>query len=416
MSEGDVPALLREITSANPGQLLREGVDRRNRGDFAAAELALVASEIAMPGEWQAAYEIGLLYQLSRRPQEAVCAFERAFNRNRSAVCTLTRLIASYAAYGHHGRIADVMEHVDITDIEMLSAIREVSEFARFAARFPLVRAKAIWADATTSREQLSDVNVVAALISQALEDRKPFAMVRMGDGEGTWFHRDADEEAAFGYLYQRNRDEFWDIWFGADTRDRQGVFFREIGNILTLLQQADVVGIPPLSWIEAEYQVASLRGCSGTLNAVRAAKANSSPSAWFCSQQIHLDLEGSHQLQALVRSARRIGVFSCHPTIRDFLQDQFDARDVLFYGIPGEPSRRHLHGEETLTGEHFPTRFSELLAEIQRSDFSGHLFLVGGGILGKMYCLMLKEAGAVAIDIGSVADKWMGKKTRPGF
>jgi hypothetical protein len=37
----------------------------------------------------------------------------------------------------------------------------------------------------------------------------------------------------------------------------------------------------------------------------------------------------------------------------------------------------------------------------------------VAAGLLGKIYGAALKRSGAVVIDIGAVADLWMGKGTR---
>jgi len=36
-----------------------------------------------------------------------------------------------------------------------------------------------------------------------------------------------------------------------------------------------------------------------------------------------------------------------------------------------------------------------------------GRVYLVGAGILGKMYCDVIKQRGGVAIDIGAVIDGW---------
>jgi hypothetical protein len=38
---------------------------------------------------------------------------------------------------------------------------------------------------------------------------------------------------------------------------------------------------------------------------------------------------------------------------------------------------------------------------------------LVAAGILGKIYCDVIRAAGGVAVDIGHVADLWAGRETR---
>jgi hypothetical protein len=43
-------------------------------------------------------------------------------------------------------------------------------------------------------------------------------------------------------------------------------------------------------------------------------------------------------------------------------------------------------------------------------------LYLVAGGLLGKLYCDRIKRSGGVAVDIGALIDGWMGTDTRFGL
>ena len=40
-------------------------------------------------------------------------------------------------------------------------------------------------------------------------------------------------------------------------------------------------------------------------------------------------------------------------------------------------------------------------------------IFLVGAGVLGKIYCQWVKEQGGIAIDLGAMFDAWSGGKSR---
>lgn len=44
---------------------------------------------------------------------------------------------------------------------------------------------------------------------------------------------------------------------------------------------------------------------------------------------------------------------------------------------------------------------------------FRGACFVVAGGLLGKIYCERIRELGGIALDIGALADAWMGHDTR---
>jgi hypothetical protein len=45
-----------------------------------------------------------------------------------------------------------------------------------------------------------------------------------------------------------------------------------------------------------------------------------------------------------------------------------------------------------------------------------GQAFLIGAGVLGKVYCHRVKELGGVAIDVGSLIDAWAGVESRLRF
>ena len=60
----------------------------------------------------------------------------------------------------------------------------------------------------------------------------------------------------------------------------------------------------------------------------------------------------------------------------------------------------------------HFPDIFDRLRRDIV-VPFPGALFLVGAGLLGKIYCHWIRQRGGVALDIGAMADAFAGFNTR---
>lgn len=83
-------------------------------------------------------------------------------------------------------------------------------------------------------------------------------------------------------------------------------------------------------------------------------------------------------------------------------------------YIIPGEsrlPANALVRGPVP----HFPDRYRELRREL-KVPRRGAVFLIAAGLPGKVYCDWLKMRGAIAIDIGSIVDAWMGFDTRPGL
>jgi hypothetical protein len=78
------------------------------------------------------------------------------------------------------------------------------------------------------------------------------------------------------------------------------------------------------------------------------------------------------------------------------------EGQPVEHFVIPGE----HWYRKDT-SGEHahYPVVFERCLDWIFRTVKPGQLWLVGAGILGKIYCQAIRAQGGVAIDVGSVID-----------
>ena len=83
----------------------------------------------------------------------------------------------------------------------------------------------------------------------------------------------------------------------------------------------------------------------------------------------------------------------------------------VRFHAVP---EQAHLSHARRDTG-HYPDRYRSLLAELENVR-PGTLYLVAAGMLSKIYCDVVRGAGGVAVDIGSVADLWAGVRSRMMF
>ena len=61
--------------------------------------------------------------------------------------------------------------------------------------------------------------------------------------------------------------------------------------------------------------------------------------------------------------------------------------------------------------GDFYNARYESLVAEIKREATKYNLWLVGAGELGRLLTGLIKEHGGVAIDIGKVFDVWVNRK-----
>ena len=71
-------------------------------------------------------------------------------------------------------------------------------------------------------------------------------------------------------------------------------------------------------------------------------------------------------------------------------------------------PEEAHYSKDKPNLKRHYPDRYLQIMQSGELTPrVPGELFLVGGGVLGKIYCAEIKRRGGVAIDIGSVFDMW---------
>jgi len=81
--------------------------------------------------------------------------------------------------------------------------------------------------------------------------------------------------------------------------------------------------------------------------------------------------------------------------------------QNIDFLEIPKQP--RYFKEKRN----HYPDYFKKVISEINSRDLYGYLCLIGGGFIGKKYVIECAKRGGVALDIGSVFDRWAGFITR---
>jgi hypothetical protein len=91
-----------------------------------------------------------------------------------------------------------------------------MAAFGAYLHEFPLSRALAMLLELKRRHRYLT-TSELADTIHAALRAQAPFALVRLGDGEGAWFSPGATDEARYTPLCAQNRAEVTAIWFGMD-------------------------------------------------------------------------------------------------------------------------------------------------------------------------------------------------------
>jgi capsular polysaccharide biosynthesis protein len=267
---------------------------------------------------------------------------------------------------------------------------------------------------ARESGTRWSSPTAVSAAVRDAIVHRRPFSMIRLGDGEARFLvcaldslRKNLSPEEAFA-----TGDSIWRNWFGESMAhvDRSDLESLRVALTQSILN-ADILGVPTADRLRRDF------AHFGYLAALIDTISESIEDGASCSltdAAINIELHrASPFYRAIVAGLDFVGVISPHPDLAARLGRELCIAQVASYVIPGEmrlPERPGL----TRGNGHFPNRYKQLLAELA-VPYPGAVFLVAGGLLGKVYCAQIKRRGGIAIDVGAVADAWAGYATRPG-
>lgn len=258
----------------------------------------------------------------------------------------------------------------------------------------------------------------VAAEINKAMDERRGFSLIRMGDGEGAFTKVDAADEARYAPLYDWMRRDWHRALFGASFDARRTGYAAVVDTLLDVSLEQDIVGVPYASWVDHEYEIASLRGIPCVLNVHRAylaAARRGQRRPLVCDQRIHIELHNQGFVEPILRRAGSVGVISCHSQLPDRMKAAFGLHEVELFKIPGEKYTENLRSADQMSGEHFPHVYWDIVRRLS-VPHNGRVFMIAAGTLAKFYADTIKRHGGIALDLGSLVDGWLNISSRPGY
>lgn len=254
------------------------------------------------------------------------------------------------------------------------------------------------------------DVDALIATIADAIAERRPFSFLRMFDGEARFL----------AYLSPRVQkvlrppelsamvNSVWQSWFKEVIEAFDAAEVTKLGQtVLTATNEADVVGIAGYDLARNDHYHF---GFLAEMQAMLLATGGRLHTGALVHHELHRRIPF---LRPLIENLPFIGFVGCHPELAARIARNFNIAEHASFIVPGENGRIQLPPNVLGTG-HFPVVYARILGELQ-VPFQGAVFLVGAGLLGKVYCARIKQLGGIAIDIGALADGWMGYNTRPG-
>ena len=389
--------------------LVDRAISLREAGDAVASGKLLTEILAEAPAHGRAYYELAVLRQEAGDLAAAAACLENALNH--AGADARTSLFLAQMRYGRGDFSAG---DAALAPLPPGPARDAMAAFGAYLREFPLPRALAMLLQ-LKQRHRYFDTAEIAAALHAALREHAPFALVRLGDGEGAWIAPGTADRADYTPLYAQNQALMAAIWFGPDFAPAASGFTALATALPEHIPGWDVTGIPYSSWLRHEYTIASPRGVPSLLNLIRRLQAANAPAETaFCRQLANTDLFTEGHLPGLLRRAGAVSVITCHTGLPGWLQAEYGLSAVELFAVPGERGRTELLGEAALQGVQFPDRFTQLQAELAQ-PWNGRLVLIAAGILGKFYASTIRRHGGIALDIGSLADVWMGRLTRPG-
>ena len=253
----------------------------------------------------------------------------------------------------------------------------------------------------------------VGALITQlkvAIAARKPFSFIRMFDGEARFLSYLSPRVQAILRPAELSAmiNSIWQSWFKERIELFNPTEVLALGQeVMRAVAAADVTGIASVQMEDADYYH------FGFLAEMQDMILEPD-GRFYTPALIHHDLHKTIPfLKPLLQDLPFIGFIGCHPELAHRLAQFCNIPETASYLVPGENGRTQLPADVLGTG-HFPDIYQHILTKLQ-IPFEGAVFLVGAGLLGKVYAAKVKQLGGIAIDIGALADGWMGYNTRPG-
>ncbi len=243
--------------------------------------------------------------------------------------------------------------------------------------------------------------------IMSALRERRPYHLVRLGDGEGVILG--AINKKSYPLARRETARGNTNIWFGKDAVIVDE-FIQEIRDpILAAINDADVVGAPsfsPLgySWEKDHRGYFGYFGVIEHLNQINCKKKLTNSHVNVAMQQI-----GSWK--RILSSVKECIIISCHPQMENLIKERFDMDRVKIYLVPARAASSELFSS-AVSKPHFPDMYRDVLGSLEVWK-QGTLCLNAAGFLGKIYGARLKALGGVVADVGSVADFWLGHRSR---
>jgi hypothetical protein len=267
-------------------------------------------------------------------------------------------------------------------------------------AYLPLIQSSSIGANEELDPQAVRVVEMVKAAISA----RRPFSLIRLGDGEGrllgypNYFSLPEIVDECIGYQFGIESVRYFlktDPVYGLHNACMQLNCY-----LKSAIQSADMVFLPGGRHFENSSDGTAINALVGQLLCVlEVMKLRGDQIAPSADHFIFRDIQRMGLWSSMLAGVDAVSVIS-HTNPAEVLASRFGISDVYHIPIPGH--KTFMSSDEV----HFPVAMKRVVETIP-SNASG-VYLIAAGYLGKYYCDVVKSRGGIALDIGSIFDYWV--------
>ncbi len=260
----------------------------------------------------------------------------------------------------------------------------------------------------------------ISEVIIDHIRNKKAFALIRLGDGEGHYLPYKASLQS-----FQAEDQQFsQEIWWGKSLITTEK--WQKIKALYhDAIAHANILGIPDpqricRNLLEPGLNKGELnresRGLLAVMNTVESLsktykEAEEAPIISSC--HIHSQLEVLGFWELILAEIDECVLISSHPELPKWLLEKHAVKLSKEYLLPTEYKFAEQMGyDKSPEKPHFPDHFEFICRDITVA-YPGQVFIVAAGFLGKMYCHLIRQRGGIALDVGSTADYWLQFKTR---
>lgn len=244
-----------------------------------------------------------------------------------------------------------------------------------------------------------SSYEVVRSSLLIAISKRQPFSLVRIGDGESV----------ILGYregVVNLDLEGHLRLWFGVNSLAPE--LMRHLRRRLYSSSiRASILGVPTLRQcgLHPRYQ--------SSYNLLQRRLHPRWGMPLLCDAAVHRFLHLSGDLVALLRQSPFLGIVSSRVVLQSVFS-LFQPDQLSFFRAPDE-NPVQVSANDVSSRLWFPDLFKLIENQLQ-PPYKGAPYLIGAGLVGKLFCETIRARGGIAIDIGSIFDGWASVPSRDYF